>query len=156
MCIRDSLMGSCNPVLDISRLQKSVDETFPVSCKIDLSGIDKSFGVVEVDGEIKNSYGSLLVNMTFRGMYKTACDRCLEAVALPLRAEISTSLTAEGSKDDSIAVEKGRIDLQKKAYDALCLEIPMRILCREDCKGLCYICGQNLNIKQCDCVKDNI
>ena len=107
----------------------------------------------EINGEIKNTSGAVTVNLNFNGMYKTACDRCLEAVAIPLNATISTIITGKESKDDSVSIIDGKIDLQKTAYDALCLEIPIQVLCKDDCKGLCFECGQNLNVKQCECDK---
>mgnify|MGYP000894070575 CR=1 FL=1 len=43
------------------------------------------------------------------------------------------------------------IDITSVSRDTVILEIPMRVLCNEDCKGLCVKCGQNLNLKDCGC-----
>lgn len=48
------------------------------------------------------------------------------------------------------------IDLSNDVRDYMILSIPMKRLCKEDCKGLCIKCGTDLNEKQCDCVKDEI
>lgn len=138
-------------ILDLNIIQKSTGETFPVHLTLDLSPIDAGFGVAEVDGKIRNMAGVVKANLKFSGMYKTVCDRCLEAVALRLEAEIDTIVDPTGAKDDSISVENGKIDIEKTAYDALCLEIPTKVLCSDDCRGLCCNCGKNLNFEQCEC-----
>ena len=48
------------------------------------------------------------------------------------------------------------LDLAEGLFEALQLALPMRLLCRENCKGLCSTCGTNLNEKQCDCKPDHI
>ena len=138
-------------IFDLNLIQKSTGETFPVNCTVDISPIDVSFGVAEVTGQFRNTAGVVKATLKFSGMYKTACDGCLEAVALPLTAEIDTIVDPTGAKDDSISLENGRIDIEKTAYDALCLAIPTKVLCREDCRGLCYNCGKNLNFEPCEC-----
>lgn len=138
-------------VFDLNLIQKSTGETFPVDCTADLSSIDPAFGVAEIKGKFRNTAGVVKASLKFSGMYKTVCDRCLEAVALPLEATIDTIVGISGAKDDSISIENGKIDIQKTAYDALCLEIPTKVLCREDCRGLCCDCGKNLNFEQCEC-----
>lgn len=146
-------MMNDSKVLDLNIIRKSTGETFPVHRTVDLSSIDACFGVAEAEGELKNIAGVVKAKLHFSGMYKTACDRCLEAVALPLEATIDTIVESTGAKDDSISLENGKIDLEKTAYDALCLEIPTKVLCSENCRGLCYNCGKNLNFEQCECDK---
>ena len=53
--------------------------------------------------------------------------------------------------DDYIVCEDGILDLDLIAQDDILLELPIRMLCSEDCKGLCPVCGCNLNREQCGC-----
>ena len=146
------MIKSDNVYWDILDIQKSIDETFEVRCYPDLSSENESFFDVEVTGKIRNIAGAVLVDVDIFGNYRTVCDRCLEDVVLSLNAEIHTSISEDfHSKDDSIAVRNGKIDFVITAYEALSLEIPSQVLCDENCKGLCHICGSNLNIKQCNC-----
>lgn len=150
------MIKSDNLYWDIIDIQKSIDETFEVCCYPDLSAEDEAFSDVKVTGSIRNIAGAVLADITVTGKYKTVCDRCLEDVELSLAACIKTSITEDfRSKDDSIAVKNGKIDFPVTAYEALSLEIPSKILCREDCRGLCQNCGTNLNIKQCECEISN-
>ena len=48
------------------------------------------------------------------------------------------------------------IDLVNRVRDAIALELPLRVFCRQDCKGLCSTCGQNLNESDCDCSAEQI
>ncbi|MDF2686829.1 MAG: hypothetical protein K0S55_2012 [Clostridia bacterium] len=137
--------------LDISDILKSTEFQTAISCQIDISTEDSGFGVAKIEGDIINSGGIVNIKLDISGMYKTACDRCLEAVALPLSSKINTVLTYNESKDDSVYISNGKINLMKTAYDALALEIPIKVLCKEDCKGLCPNCGANLNIDKCNC-----
>jgi uncharacterized protein len=137
--------------LDISDILKSTEFQTAISCQADISSEDSSFGIAKIEGSIKNTGGIVNIKLNISGMYKTACDRCLEAVALPLSSKINTVLTYNESKDDSVYISNGKIDLIKTAYDALALEIPIKVLCKEDCKGLCPNCGANLNIDKCNC-----
>ena len=49
---------------------------------------------------------------------------------------------------------ESRYDIFPRVLEAVLLELPIRVLCREDCKGLCSACGANLNEGACDCPKE--
>ena len=48
------------------------------------------------------------------------------------------------------------LDLDRIIYDEVLVNWPMKVLCREDCAGICKKCGQNLNHKTCDCEKTEL
>ena len=138
-------------ILDISGILKSdgIAQTF--EREVDLSEIDSSFSDVVFQGRFRNISGVVTVKASVTGIYRGVCDRCLEPAVYSLNAEIDTVITAEASKDDSIAVSGGQIDLVRTAYDALSLELPTVLLCRPDCRGLCQFCGADLNDGPCGC-----
>lgn len=53
--------------------------------------------------------------------------------------------------DDYLVCEDGILDMDTLAQDDILLELPIRMLCSEDCKGLCPMCGCNLNKETCSC-----
>ena len=55
-----------------------------------------------------------------------------------------------------LAPNTNQIDVKNDVRDYLLLAIPMKKLCKDDCKGLCYKCGSNLNNRECDCNYDEI
>lgn len=86
------------------------------------------------------------------------CDRCLEDVKTDINFSIEKSI--DMSDDDSDGVKESEeqdyingynLDVDKLVYSDILINIPSKILCKEDCKGLCTKCGANLNIAECGC-----
>lgn len=150
-------MAEIKQVLDIASLFKSTGVAENIDIEVPFSEDMSEFSDVTVKGRMKNTAGVVTVKFTVNGKYTTECDRCLDEVVLDLTASIDTIVTENESKDDSVTVENGRIDLVKTAYDALSLEIPLIVHCSEDCKGICMGCGANLNREECRCAeKDKV
>jgi uncharacterized protein len=74
------------------------------------------------------------------------CTRCLEDANAPVEVD-SREIDQPGGDDEmrSPYVEDDVVDLRSWARDALALALPASIVCREDCAGLCSVCGENLN-----------
>lgn len=111
---------------------------------------------VPVRGEIVNIGGCLELNAKGAAKVTLICDRCAEPFETEIPFEIAERLKKEDANGEEenpdITVLQGNsIDLSELAYDALVLSIPTKVLCKEDCKGLCVRCGQNLNLAECAC-----
>ena len=63
---------------------------------------------------------------------------------------------AEISEEDEYVIAEGVIDLNLLVNDAVMLSLPIRHLCAEDCRGLCQVCGINLNSGDCGCIRETI
>src|SRR5919112_2783026 len=75
------------------------------------------------------------------------CMRCLEEAGKGVSVE-SREVDQPGAGDEDLKspyLESDQLDLHAWARDALVLELPTQIVCRDECKGLCPICGENLN-----------
>jgi len=75
------------------------------------------------------------------------CMRCLEAAALEVEVD-AREVAQEGTDDEELTspyVSDDELDLGRWAHDAAILALPTQLLCREDCAGLCPICGESLN-----------
>lgn len=94
----------------------------------------------------------LLVTGKFSGATMLECVRCLKAFTRPLVWDM-TELYAfnEKSVSDSglIVPEDAQIDLELLLREYALLEIPINPICKPDCKGLCPVCGQDLNTRDC-------
>ena len=55
--------------------------------------------------------------------------------------------------DEYVIVKNGFLDIDRELVEDLLLEFPPKLLCKEECKGLCSKCGKNLNFEACDCPK---
>jgi uncharacterized protein len=91
-----------------------------------------------------------------------ACSRCLEPFTLPVESEFdvrylpqseNTGEEREVEEDDlsDAFYRDDVIDLRQLMEEQFYLALPMKPLCREDCKGLCPNCGTNWNVASCDC-----
>ncbi len=90
-----------------------------------------------------------------------SCSRCLENYPVKLRGDIDFSIQeADGGSvnpdeipENEIVVAPGtqEIDIMLPIREAILLEVPLKPLCVESCKGICPLCGGNKNEKDCDC-----
>ncbi len=94
----------------------------------------------------------LLVTGEFSGTTSLECARCLKAFDQQLHWNM-TELYAFNEKSVSesglIVPEDAKIDLEPLIRDYALLEIPISPVCKPDCKGLCPVCGQDLNVRDC-------
>ena len=84
------------------------------------------------------------------------CDRCLKEFPLEIPFEISRKADASKSVDDEgeevlFFPDDSSVDIDLLIEDEVLLNLPVRTLCREDCKGLCPVCGKDLNRGACGC-----
>ena len=90
----------------------------------------------------------IFVQGTFQGSTPAECVRCLTGFVQPLHAKFDELYAFDKrSIDESelILPEDATIDLEPLVREYLLIEMPISPTCREDCKGLCAICGENLN-----------
>lgn len=87
------------------------------------------------------------------GRVRTECALCLAPVERPLKAELTETFSRESDEGhmDARLYDGTNIELDEYALAALILELPMRLNCSDQCKGLCPVCGVNLNEETCAC-----
>lgn len=144
--------------MDISQALKNRGQSYPFSETVSLpemtvQGDPVAFTDVCLDGECTGTGESVSFTGKVRCKVRTRCARCLSPVCFPMEAPLDALFTrAENAGDpDAYPIDGFAADLADPAKDALLLELPMRILCRKNCKGLCPSCGVNLNEKNCSC-----
>lgn len=85
---------------------------------------------------------------------KMHCARCLEPVEVPFDLELDAELDMNHPADsgDELPYVRGySLDVDLLVMDELFVNMPISVLCSENCKGLCRGCGKNLNHGPCDC-----
>jgi len=95
---------------------------------------------IQMASYITKAADELIVQATIHGRLELSCARCLQTFELPL--DTSVILSYEVHPTDVV-------DITEDVRQEIMLAYPMIPLCREDCKGLCAICGQNLNVGSC-------
>jgi len=92
---------------------------------------------------------------------QTSCSRCLEPVNIELNPLVKLVLSpvdkiSDEEDDDEHETYKGdEIDISNYLMEQIAISLPVKVLCKEDCKGLCTICGNNLNKDNCTCESED-
>jgi len=103
----------------------------------------------------RNSRG-VLVQGTLESEIIGECARCLETTYVPVSFELEELFTYPPNAEEPYSVEEtGILDLAPLLREEAILAVPMVVLCRPDCAGLCPQCGQNLNEGACDCAQED-
>lgn len=127
---------------DLSSAINGVDLTKPVSFKGKLTNIS---GILKLDGHIHIEYSA-------------KCSRCLKDLDSQMSIKVQDSFV-NGDKltdGDSYTYEGNRVSIDKALKDNIVLNLPVRQLCKDECRGLCSNCGSDLNVKQCECKEGQI
>lgn len=100
--------------------------------------------------------GNILIEAVIDITLNIPCDRCLEDVRTKLNIETSREVNLSDSKEDDPLDEIDFIigtefDVIKFAHGEILVNLPMKVLCSESCKGICNRCGTNLNHESCGC-----
>ncbi len=102
--------------------------------------------------EITRTPQGLLVQANLTALIAGECGRCLKALSIPIHtqfAELYALSQRHVAEEGLILPEDGHIDLDPLAREYLILEVPINQICKPDCKGLCPVCGENLNERDC-------
>jgi uncharacterized protein len=138
------------------------DELNPVDERVRLTA------PAAVTGKVRLSGNEVFVSGHVDTRAQVECDRCLQPVEAPVSAdftleyitgsEYESSEVAELTEAEmSVAVFDGAgLDVDEIVKEQILLAVPTRMLCREDCKGICPECGIDRNTGECSCVADDI
>ncbi len=110
------------------------------------------------DGKIRKSNDIYLLKGVCSGELRLPCSKCLDEVCENLSVEIlekfSSNLAIIESDDEIIPFEGQEFDISDVIFQNIILNMPKTVLCSEDCKGLCMVCGGNKNVQECGCVRE--
>lgn len=137
----------------------------------ELNPVDERVRLIEpaqVTGKVRLAGNDVFVNGHVESRAQVECDRCLQLVELPISADFALEYIPEPEYESSevaelteaamlVAVFDGRaIDVDEVVKEQILLAVPTRMLCRENCKGICPECGTDRNTGDCKCVADDI
>jgi uncharacterized protein len=152
----------------ILNMQALIDCPVHVVLEDDSSRLEISLPGVSVSGKARAEIDVIQGDGVFFCTGKVACSadiecsRCLEPYRIDLHGEIEFSIKEVADErhvvpDEALETElivssrASQLDITGPVREALILEIPLKPLCGEECRGLCPICGGNRNLKPCDC-----
>lgn len=107
---------------------------------------------VRIEGILRNESEIFVLEAKGETKVSLACDRCLAPVAIEISFNIEERFSHTGRDDEETETFSGdQIDLTDYVQRGILGALPMKVLCREDCQGLCPVCGKDLNEGDCGC-----
>ena len=151
-------------LLGLSKIIDCPGASVPFSTSVDLS--DLCFGVsypvsepVKAEGMVRNTAGVLVMTGEITTCIHGTCDRCADHfdrdINLPINVVLVTEMANEENEDEWVfPLEGDSADLDDIVRTVFVLNLDSKLLCKEDCAGLCHRCGKNLNDGPCNCQKE--
>ncbi len=103
-------------------------------------------------------YGKAMIKVDSSFVVMLNCDRCLKSVEYPFHLCFENKVNSPDVKDaleeqdDNVSFMDGyHLNVDDLIYSEMILNWPTKILCREECKGICKVCGKDLNTGECGC-----
>jgi uncharacterized protein len=150
------------PVMEL-RITGLPDGEKPFTFEVDAALIDlpRFVDQVHVTGVLRKVSSQFFVQGESRGAFIGECDRCLAEVrrdvVAPLNLFFQVSPDARHARAEEetdiqfVQPEQDVIVLDDEVRQSLLLEVPLKVLCRDECAGICPGCGANLNSEECRC-----
>ncbi len=101
--------------------------------------------------------GKVLLNGRIDITLSANCSRCLKEIPCDLSLEFEEHVSkeeieaAEDRKEEKSFLNGFQLDTEKLIHNEILMNLPMKVLCRKDCKGICKQCGKDLNLGDCGC-----
>lgn len=145
--------------INIASVLKNEGSSMSINGTVDigrLSYLGNTFDFSEpisVKGSIRNIGGILELTGTVKGEYSSFCDCCGAPVKGVLETDIDESIEcgSECCDEECFKLVGTMLDISGLINALIWGNLPMKLLCREDCRGLCSVCGCNLNETVCNC-----
>ena len=151
-------------LLGLSKIIDCPGASVPFETSVDLSDLryGTSFPVSEpvmASGVVRNTAGVLMMTGSITTCIHGICDRCASEfdrdIDFPIDVVLVTELANEENEDEWVfPLEGDSADLDDIVRTVFVLNLDSKLLCNEDCQGLCHRCGKNLNDGPCNCQKE--
>ena len=137
----------------------------------DLNPVDERVNLIQpatVSGKVRLAGNEVFVNGHVETRAQVECDRCLQPVESPVDSDFALEYIPDSEYESgrvaelteaemSVSVFDGHaIDVDEIVKEQILLAVPTRMLCREDCKGICPECGADRNTGDCSCTTNDI
>ena len=137
----------------------------------DLNPVDERIRLSKpatVSGKVRLAGNEVFVNGHVETQAQVECDRCLQPVEMPVNADFALEYITGSEYESSGAAELTEAELSVSVFDGeaidvdeivkeqIVLAVPTRMLCREDCEGICPECGTDRNTGDCNCTTEDI
>ena len=150
--------------INLSDIFLSAGSPLETSCEIEMTEVQKgyeTFSIIE-KSELKligkhKSKGKAVITGEAFIIVDIPCDRCLNSVPVTIdlsfeRNVFSPEVDAGEEAEDNLEIMKGyQLNIENLVFNEILMNWPMKVLCKTDCKGICKMCGKDLNLGECGC-----
>jgi len=139
-------------LIKLEHFSRNSDACLPFSFRVS-SPVEEAPGELEISGKVRSGEGYYRICGQLTLHYEAQCARCLAPVPACLEVPFDENFVraSQDEADEHYHYEGLTLDLTQMAADAIALNLPMRHLCRPDCRGLCPVCGADRNREDCGC-----
>ncbi len=152
--------------IDVSDLTKRKSARKDLDISIDLDGFNygeeyiKLLSPIKFKGALTFLENLLELQGQLQCILELTCSRCLSKfpmeLDIPVQEKLSIQMDTADEDEDIIFLESDILDVTEIMLENIILYLPIKRLCKEDCKGLCQQCGTDLNSSSCNCESDDI
>ena len=156
-------------VIDISKVVKSINKEVSEEVSIEMNSFESKLGDFPILQKspvvlsIKNQENKTLsITGSVDITVGIPCGRCLEEVPTQIcfdidkKLDINESVLLDDEMEENDYLIGFELDVDKLVYAEILVNWPMKVLCKEDCEGICNVCGMNLNKGTCDCQRTEL
>ncbi|MCX7966186.1 MAG: DUF177 domain-containing protein [Syntrophorhabdaceae bacterium] len=145
-----------------------IEDSFALKGDLEVAKLSSAYRLaskVHYDLIIKKSKDTLSIKGSLNCIISLTCSRCLDEFPYMINAIVDFKMLPQNMAPHEPEIELKRDDMDIYYYEGnevelepiineeIILNIPIKPLCKESCKGLCQVCGKNQNYEPCDCYK---
>lgn len=158
-------MGEMRMLIDLTDVLQTEGKTWETTASIDMDAFTSRLGSFPIISKSPVSFyvrnegqRKLLLKGETTVKVLIPCARCLKdvenTIQLEFEKELDMNVTPQERElalDEQVFLDGYNLDVDKLVYGEILLNWPMKVLCRDDCKGICSRCGADLNLGTCSC-----
>ena len=156
-------------IIDISKVVKSINKEVLEEVSIELTSFESRLGefpILQKSPVVLTITNQENKTLFIRGAVDVTlsipCGRCLEEVPTQIcfdidkKLDINESVLVDDEMEENDYLIGFELDVDKLVYAEILVNWPMKVLCKEDCEGICKVCGANLNKGDCGCQRTEL
>ena len=151
-------------ILDLKRIFATENSVLEINHTLDMSDVDFMGNYplktpIKITGTVSNKASVVSLNLNIEYIFAADCDRCGAYAqhnhTVYVDKLLATAIERQES-DTIITVPDMKFDVDEFVYSEVILDLPSKHLCKENCKGICFKCGKNLNEGECGCTTKEV
>ena len=156
-------------IIDISKVVKSINKEVSEEVSIELTSFESRLGdfpILQKSPVVLHIQNQENKTLFIKGSVDITvgipCGRCLEEVPTQIcfdidkKLDITDNVLIDDEMEENDYLIGFELDVDKLVYAEILVNWPMRVLCKEDCEGICKVCGANLNKGDCGCQRTEL